>query len=196
MNRKIIKSTPFGSVGVIWTGLNDNPKIVRVLLSKPGLSAEDQVPTLYPNSQVSSCAEIDDVATAIKGLLEGEEIEFSLDVVDLSLCTEFQQVVLRAEHRIPRGSISTYQLIAEYLGKKNGARAVGNALANNPFPLIVPCHRAIRSDRHLGGYQGGLEMKRALLEKEGISFDDTERVAYTQFHYERIISDKGIQLTR
>jgi len=196
MNRQIIKSTPFGSVGVIWTGLNNNPKIVRILLSKPGLSAEDQVPKLYPNSQVSSCAEIDDVAAAIKGLLEGVEIEFSLDVVDLSLCTEFQQVVLRAEHRIPRGSISTYQLIAEYLGKKNGARAVGNALANNPFPLIVPCHRAIRSDRHLGGYQGGLEMKRALLEKEGISFDDTGRVAYKQFHYERIISDKGIQLTR
>jgi len=189
MKRKIIKSTPFGSVGVIWIGLNDTPKIVRILLSKPGLSADDQVSELYPNSQRFSCAEIDDVATAIKGLLEGEEIEFSLDVADLSLCTEFQQRVLRAEHRIPRGSISTYQLIAEYLGKRNGARAVGNALANNPFPLIVPCHRAIRSDRHLGGYQGGLEMKRALLEREGIPFDDAGRVAYAQFHYERIMSN-------
>ena len=196
MNRKIIKSTPFGSVGVIWTGLNDNPKIVRILLSKPGLSAEDQVSELYPNSQPSSCAEIDDVAIAIKGLLEGEKIEFSLDVATLSLCTEFQQLVLRAEHRIPRGRISSYRLISEYLGKRNGARAVGNALANNPFPLIVPCHRAIRSDRHLGGYQGGIEMKRALLEKEGISFDDTGRVACAQFHYERIISNKGIEPTR
>jgi methylated-DNA-[protein]-cysteine S-methyltransferase len=196
MNRKIIKFTPFGSVGVIWTGLNDNPKIVRIVLSKPGLSAEDQVSEFYPNSQTSSCAEIDDVATAIKGLLEGEEIEFSLDVADLTLCTEFQQLVLRAEHRIPRGRISTYRLIAEYLGKRNGARAVGNALANNPFPLIVPCHRAIRSDRHLGGYQGGLEMKRALLEKEGIPFDDTGRVACAQFHYERIIWNKGIEPTR
>jgi methylated-DNA-[protein]-cysteine S-methyltransferase len=195
MNRKIIKSTPFGSVGVIWTGLNDNPKIVRILLSKPGLSAEDQASEFYPNSQTSSCAEIDSVATAIKGLLEGEEIEFSLDVADLSLCTDFQQLVLRAEHRIPRGSISTYQLIAEYLGKKNGARAVGNALATNPFPLIVPCHRAIRSDRHLGGYQGGLEMKRALLEKEGMPFDDAGRVACAQFHYQRIMSNKGVQPT-
>lgn len=190
MNRKIIKSTPFGSVGVIWTGLNDNPKIIRILLSKPGLSAEDQVSGLYPNLQASSCTEIDDIATAIKRLLEGEEIEFSLDVADLSLCTAFQQLVLRAEHRIPRGSISTYQLIAEYLGKRNGARAVGNALANNPFPLIVPCHRAIRSDRYIGGYQGGLEMKRVLLEKEGIPFDDTGRVACAQFHYGRIMSNK------
>jgi len=196
MNRKIIKSTPFGSVGVIWTELNDNPKIVRILLSKPGLSAEDQVSELYPNSQPSSCAEIDDVAIAIKGLLEGEKIEFSLDVTTLSLCTEFQQLVLRAEHRIPRGRISTYRLIAEYLGKRNGARAVGNALANNPFPLIVPCHRAIRSDRHLGGYQGGIEMKRALLEKEGIPFDDKGRVACAQFYYERIMSNDDIQPTR
>jgi len=154
------------------------------------------VSELYPNSQASSCAEIDDVPTAIKGVLEGEEIEFSLDVAELGLCTEFQQLVLRAEHRIPRGSISTYQLIAEYLGKKNGARAVGNALANNPFPLIVPCHRAVRSDRHLGGYQGGVEMKRALLEKEGIPFGDAGRIASAQFHYGRIVSDKGIQPTR
>jgi methylated-DNA-[protein]-cysteine S-methyltransferase len=196
MNRKIIKSTPFGSVAVIWAGANDNPRIVRILLSKPGVSAEDQVCELYPNSQASSCAEIEDTATAIKGFLEGEAIEFSLDVADLSLCSKFQQLVLRAEHRIPRGSISTYQLIAKYLGKRNAARAVGNALANNPFPLIVPCHRAIRSDRHLGGYQGGFEMKRALLEKEGITFDDAGRVACPQFHYERIMSNKGIHPTR
>ncbi|MBL7180932.1 MAG: MGMT family protein [Desulfobacterales bacterium] len=189
MNKKIIKSTPFGSVGVIWTGFNDNPRIIRVLLSKPGLCAEEQVAEIYPNSQASSCAEVDAVADAIKGLLEGDDIEISLDVADLDMCSVFQQSVLRAEYRIPRGSISTYQLIAEYLGKRNGARAVGNALANNPFPLIVPCHRAIRSDRQLGGYQGGLEMKRALLEMEGITFDDAGRVVCEQLHYERIMSN-------
>ena len=94
-------------MGVIWTGLSDASKIVRILLSKPGLSAEDQVSVLYPNSQTYSCAEIDDVAAAIKELIEGEQTEFSLDVTELSLYTEFQQLVLRAEHRIPRGSIST-----------------------------------------------------------------------------------------
>ena len=179
MNKKIIKSTPFGSVGVIWTARNDNPRIVRIFLSKPGLPAEDQVSAFYPKSPAFSCAEIDDIAIEINRLLEGDKVEFSLDIADLSLCTEFQKLVLLTEHRIPRGSISTYQLIATYLNKKNGARAVGNALANNPFPLIVPCHRAVRSDRHLGGYQGGIEMKRALLEKEGISFDDAGRVACT-----------------
>ena len=184
MNRKIIKRTPFGSVGIIWTAVSQNPKIVRVLLSTPELSAEDRVFGLYPNSRVSSCAEIDDTATGIKGLLNGEDIAFSLDIADLGLCGEFQKRVLRAEHQIPRGSVSTYRLIATYLGKPNGARAVGNALANNPFPLIVPCHRAIRSDRHLGGYQGGLEMKRALLDREGVAFDKVGRVECPRFYYE------------
>jgi len=190
MNKKIIKPTPFESVVVIWAVVHGKPIIIRILLSKPGLSAEDQVSELFPNSRTSSCAEIDDIASAIKKLLEGEEIDFSLDVAQLNLCSGFQQRVLRAEHGIPRRSISTYKLIAEHLGKKNGARAVGNALANNPFPLIVPCHRAIRSDRHLGGYQGGLEMKRTLLENEGIAFDDSGRVTYAQFYYDRKVSSR------
>jgi methylated-DNA-[protein]-cysteine S-methyltransferase len=191
MNWKIIKSTPFGSVGIIWTVLNANPRIIRVLLSKPGLSAEHQASQLYPNSRASSCKEIDAVAAAIKRVLEGDVIEISLDVAGLGLCSAFQQSVLRAEHRIPRGSISTYGLIAAHLGKQNGARAVGNALANNPFPLIIPCHRAVRSDRNLGGYQGGLEMKRALLEREGIRFDDAGRVVCARFYYERTHIERG-----
>ncbi len=189
MKRKIIKPTPFGSVGVIWTSLDDSPKIIRILLSTAELPAEDHMLKLYPDSRVSSCAEIDTIAYAIKAFLEGENILFSLDVADLSSCSAFQQSVLRAEHRIPRGSVSTYQMIAAHLGKKNGARAVGNALATNPFPIIVPCHRAIRSDRHPGGYQGGLKMKLALLKKEGIAFDYAGRVVCTRFYYEKKVSN-------
>ncbi|MBN1163737.1 MAG: methylated-DNA--[protein]-cysteine S-methyltransferase [Candidatus Krumholzibacteriota bacterium] len=183
MHSKIIKHTPFGPVGIIWTALNGDPKIVRILLSTPGLPAEKRVHALYPNTRHSSCEELEDVASGIKSLLEGENIKFSLDIVDLNRCSSFQRQVLRAEHRIPRGRISTYRLIAICLGKLNGARAVGNALANNPFPLIVPCHRAVRSDRHPGGYQGGAEMKRALLEREGITFDEDGRVTCAFFDY-------------
>ena len=185
MNRKIIKTTPFGSVGIIWTALNSDPKIVRVLLSKPDLPAEERLFQLYLNSAISTCAEIDLVAAAIQGFLEGDEIDIPLDVADWSVCSPFQKSVLRAESGIPRGSVSTYKLIAEQVGKHNGARAVGTALARNPFPLIVPCHRAIRSDRHLGGYQGGLKMKRALLEMEGVPFDDADRVVCEQFYYDQ-----------
>jgi methylated-DNA-[protein]-cysteine S-methyltransferase len=183
MNKKIIKPTPFGSVCVIWSISDISPKIVRVLLSKPELLSERQASELYPNSKISSCAEIDAAAAAIKDHLEGEDVLFTLDIVDFTLCSTFQQSVLRATYSIPRGSVSTYQRVAASLGIPKGARAVGNALANNPFPLIVPCHRVIRSDRHIGGYGGGIEMKRALFEREGIIFDEAGRVIHKQLHH-------------
>lgn len=186
MNKKIIKPTPFGTVCIIWSVSNKIPRIVRVMLSKPGLPAENQASELYPNSKTSSCAEIDAAAAAIKAHLEGEDVVFTLDIVDFTLCSTFQQSVLRATYSIPQGSVSTYQRIAASLGIPKGARAVGNALANNPFPMIVPCHRVIRSDRHIGGYGGGIEMKRALFEREGIGFDHAGRVIFTRFHYDQV----------
>jgi len=183
MNKKIIKPTPFGSVCVIRSISDISPKIVRVLLSKPELSAERQASELYPNSKISSCEEIDAAALLIKAYLEGEDVVFTLDIVDFTLCSTFQQSVLRATYSIPRGSVSTYQRVAASLGIPKGARAVGNALANNPFPFIVPCHRVISSNRHIGGYGGGIEMKRALLEREGIIFDEAERVIHKRLHH-------------
>jgi methylated-DNA-[protein]-cysteine S-methyltransferase len=193
MKRKILHSTPFGPVGIMWADLKGVPRIVRVILSKPGLSAEDRAAGLYPDSLMGSCKEVDDIAAGIRGFLEGDEIGFSLKAADLSVCTAFQQRVLRAEHGIPRGKVSSYKHIAGHLGKSRGARAVGNALATNPFPIIVPCHRAIRSDRHLGGYQGGVDMKQALLEMEGHFFDDAGRVTCVQFHYMRVDNERANQ---
>ena len=178
-----IRSTPFGPVVLLWSMFDGRPGISRVLLSKPGIPARQQVSVLFPESGARSCSEINVVADDIERFLNGDDIWFSLDVVCMKLCSEFQQGVLRAEHGIPRGSISSYQGIARHLGSPNGARAVGNALATNPFPLIIPCHRAIRSDRSVGGYQGGPQMKRNLLEMEGISFDATGRVATKNFFY-------------
>jgi methylated-DNA-[protein]-cysteine S-methyltransferase len=177
-----LRRAPFGPVAVLWSVYQGQPKIQRVLLSKPGVSAKQLIKRLFPNSP-SSCAEVDVVADQIVAFLTGDDIRFSLDIVRLDLCSPFQQKVLRAEHGIPRGSVSTYQRIARYLGNGNGARAVGAALANNPFPVIIPCHRAIRSDGTLGGYQGGLEMKRALLEMEGIFFNTSGRVVTEEVFY-------------
>jgi methylated-DNA-[protein]-cysteine S-methyltransferase len=185
MNKKIIKSTSFGSVAIVWSISNNSPYIVRVLLSNPGLSTEDQASALFPDSRKHSCAEIDAVAAAIKAHLEGEDVVFSLKIADFTLCSKFQQSVLRATHSIPWGSVSGYQLIAASLGIPKGARAVGNALANNPFPIIVPCHRVISSDWHIGGYGGGIKMKRALLEKEGIIFDKAGRAVCKRLHYDQ-----------
>jgi methylated-DNA-[protein]-cysteine S-methyltransferase len=119
----------------------------------------------------------------IKAFLEGEDIEFGLGGVRLDLCRPFKRKVLRVEHAIPRGRVTTYGRLARRLGSLKGARAVGNSLATNPFPVVVPCHRAIRSDGSLGGYQGGAEMKRALLELEGIIFDRKGRAVVGEFYY-------------
>ena len=184
MNKTIIKFTPFGPVVIIWDVPEERPKITRVLLSKLSESVLEKTKELYPMVYEASCEEIDFIATGMLRFLEGEAVDFSLDIADLDSCGEFQQRVLRAEHGIPRGKVSTYKLIAACLGVPGGARAVGNALANNPFPLIIPCHRAIRSDLTLGGYQGGLKMKHALLSNEGIVFNDSGKVQCSQFFYE------------
>lgn len=178
-----LRRTPFGPVAVFWSVHQSEPKIRRVLLSKSGVSAEHLVKASFPDSISSSCAEVEVVVDQIVAFLTGDDVRFSLDMARLDLCSRFQQEVLRAEYRIPRGSVSTYQRIARYVGNANGARAVGAALASNPFPVIIPCHRAIRSDGALGGYQGGLEMKRALLEMEGVLFNDKGRVLKEEFFY-------------
>jgi len=168
---------------MLWSVYVDQPKIFRILLSKPGVSAKHQLSKLFPNSAASSCSEINVITDDIDAFLSGEDTKFSLEMIRIDLCSAFQRRVLLAEYGIPRGAFSTYQRIATHLGSPKGARSVGNALATNPFPIIIPCHRAIRSDRSLGGYQGGQDMKRILLEMEGIDFDDAGRAAIEDFFF-------------
>jgi methylated-DNA-[protein]-cysteine S-methyltransferase len=179
-----LRVTPFGPIAALWSVYRSEPKICRILLSKPGISAKHAIKNFFPDSAASSCPEINILVEQIEAFLNGEDIQFSLDVLRLDLCSAFKQKVLRAERAIPRGRVSTYNLIAKHLENPNGARAVGTALATNPFPIVIPCHRAIRSDGTLGGYQGGLKMKRTLLEMEDIAFRDAGRVATRGFFYE------------
>lgn len=179
-----LRPTPFGDVALLWSVHEGEPKATRILLSNPETPAAETLKEFFPDLRDSSCKEIDALAGSIEAFLNGKDILFSLDAVRFDLCSPFQQKVLLAEHAIPRGRVSTYHLIAKHLGKKNGARAVGTALARNPFPLVIPCHRAVRSDRYPGGYQGGPEMKRALLEKEGVLFDEAGRVKCKRFYYD------------
>jgi len=179
----ITRPSPFGPFALVWENHGGKPKIRRILLSRPGLPAPQAVRKTFPGIKPSTCIEINGLADQIRAFLHGEDIRFSLEKTRLDLCSTFQQNVLRAEHGIPRGSIITYQRIARYLGRPSSARAVGMALARNPFPIIIPCHRAIRADGKLGGYQGGLAMKRKLLEMEGITIDDFGYVTTRKYFY-------------
>jgi len=80
--------------------------------------------------------------------------------------TAFQRRVWQELRRIPPGATASYGEVARRIGKPRSARAVARACATNPLPLAVPCHRVVRSDGKLGGYRGGVERKRALLERE------------------------------
>lgn len=177
-----LERTAFGPVTIVWDAGAGGPAVARVLLSRAGARADERARMLFPEARRGSCAQIDAVASAIDALLAGDAVDIPLDVADLASCPPFQQEVLRAEHAIPRGRVSTYRLLAAHVGRPAAARAVGNALATNPFPLIVPCHRAVRSDGRLGGYQGGPAMKRALLEMEGVRVDG-DRVVEPFLHY-------------
>jgi len=87
----------------------------------------------------------------------------------MSKGTAFQKKVWNEIDKIPRGEVVTYSQIAENIGHPKAARAVANACGANPNPIVVPCHRVIRSDGELGGYSGpgGIKQKRKLLENEG-----------------------------
>ncbi len=86
----------------------------------------------------------------------------------------FTRKVLGLTLQIPRGYVTGYGAVAEVLGFPRAARAVGLALALNPFPLLIPCHRVIRGDLTLGGYSIGLEVKAEILRREGVAFEKAE----------------------
>ncbi len=181
--RYLAGKTRFGPAVILWEEILGKPMVRQILLTKPDKPAHAALKEQFPGSISSSCSLIDDLAGRIAAFLDGADVRFTLAPVRLDLCPPFQRKVLLAEYGIPRGSVSTYQRIAAHLGVPRGVRAVGNALATNPFPIIIPCHRAIRSDGTLGGYQGGLAMKRALLEQEGLEINGRGRVAATNLYY-------------
>ncbi len=94
---------------------------------------------------------------------EGEEVPW--DLFDLTSLTEFQREVLSFVASIPPGETLTYGQVAERLGRPKAARAVGQALGKNPFPLIIPCHRVVGS-KDIGGYSSGIGLKKRLLDVE------------------------------
>ncbi len=104
--------------------------------------------------------------------------------IDLSSSTPFRRSVLLAAARIPHGEVRPYAWLAIRVGRPGATRAVGSAMSTNPVPLIIPCHRVVRSDGHLGAYSlGDPENKRTLLATEGLSLERLERLATRGVRY-------------
>ena len=115
-------------------------------------------------------ARLDPVRRELDLYFEGKLDRFDLPL-DWRLSGGFRQRVLRAIDRIPYGQTRSYTEMARRAGNERAVRAAGSACGSNPIPLVVPCHRVLRTSGALGGYGGGLPMKQALLELEGVLDD-------------------------
>ena len=107
-------------------------------------------------------------AAALKAVLAGRAAK-TLPPLDWSGKTELQKSVWRALRKIRRGQTKSYGEIARAIGKPKAVRAVGGACGANPIPVLVPCHRVLAANGKIGGFSGGLNRKRELLAREGVS---------------------------
>ena len=156
-----------------WCGLLRSKKgiIIRLFV---GYKERDQLlkQILHEfGSGLERTPDTGEIMDKIKRYCSGEKIIFKKNDLNWSLLTPFQQKVFKAAMRIPYGVVETYASLARKAGCPNSSRAVGNALARNPFPLFIPCHRIVRGDGKLGGFSagGGIALKRKLLELEEAS---------------------------
>jgi methylated-DNA-[protein]-cysteine S-methyltransferase len=120
-----------------------------------------------PEEAVGEASELPiEIATSLQRYFAGEKVDLARLPLD-PIGTEFQRKVWDALLRVPHGAVRTYAGIAQDVGTPRGMRAVGAANGANPIAIVVPCHRIVEVGMKLGGYSGGLDRKRRLLELEG-----------------------------
>ncbi|HEX7533950.1 MAG TPA: methylated-DNA--[protein]-cysteine S-methyltransferase [Syntrophales bacterium] len=168
--------TILGDVGIVWRSKDGGASLVRIFLPAYDEGNDELIRRSFPGAVRLSHAMMKQVCRSIQELAAGRDATFSEKALDMKVCGEFQRRVLSRVMQIQKGKVSTYGRLAEKSRALKGGRAVGNALAMNPYPLLIPCHRVIRSDGSLGGFGGGLKMKKELLLMEGITFDPKGRV--------------------
>jgi methylated-DNA-[protein]-cysteine S-methyltransferase len=142
--------------------------LVRVNLpvQDPGEALEDLAARVSPRV-LEAPARLDEARRELDLYFEGRLTEFDLPI-DWQLTGGFRGKVQHAINRIPYGQTRTYTEMARSAGNERAVRAAGTACGSNPIPIVVPCHRVLRSGGGLGGYGGGLPMKEALLQLEGV----------------------------
>ena len=140
--------------------------LVRVAYETEGFdSVLEALATKLSPRVLEAPARLDAIAVELEEYFAGRRHEFDVPL-DYALSSGFRQIVQRYLPRIGYGHTRSYQEVAELVGNPRAVRAVGTACATNPLPVVVPCHRVLRSDGSLGGYIGGLNAKTTLLSLE------------------------------
>jgi methylated-DNA-[protein]-cysteine S-methyltransferase len=155
-------------IGLVWQFVNSKPRMEYIYLPNQKQKLKKQIVKDYSEINKISLKIPGGIDDRIAKLYLGKKENVDLSLLNLSQLTDFSVKVLKQTCKIPRGKVATYSGLAAKVGCPGAARAVGTALANNPFPIIIPCHRVIRADGSLGGFGGGLKMKRELLDREGV----------------------------
>ena len=141
--------------------------LVRVTFPvEPHEKVLEQLAATISPRVLESPAKLDEARRELDRYFDGRLRDFELPL-DWRLTRGFYRKVLRATARIPYGQTRSYSEVAKRAGSPRAVRAAGTALGSNPLPIIVPCHRVLRSGGALGGYGGGIEVKQTLLELEG-----------------------------
>jgi len=150
-----------------WVGIASSPRGL-LALTLPEPTQERALKPLLERwgEQPHDDPRLDDLKAKFQQYFDGQQVLFD-EPLDLSRATAFQRRVWSVVRDIPYGETRSYGQIARQAGSPEAARAVGQAMATNPVPIVVPCHRVIGSDGDLRGFGGGLDLKRRLLEMEG-----------------------------
>ena len=158
-------NTDIGWVGV----LGSNSGLLRTTLPQPSSQQAKQLLGYRVKDAAWSPAFFTDLIKRLRSYLAGSRVAFP-DELDSSRATSFQRQVWETTRLIPYGETRSYSWLAEQLGQARAARAVGQALGRNPLPIIIPCHRVVAKNGKLGGFTGGVEIKRYLLNLEATAF--------------------------
>ena len=162
--RYAIIDTELGKMGLVGSGAG----LRRIILPQPsGGAVQGLILQGFPGAHADPNP-FGDLPWRLGRYLKGEQVSFN-DKLDLNGASTFKRAVWVATRAIPYGQSRSYGWIARQIGNPGALRAVGQALAKNPLPIVVPCHRVIGKDGSLTGFEGGLEMKRRLLEIEASS---------------------------
>ncbi len=160
-------NTPIGKCGIVW----DESRLAGVQLPEPNPEAtEARLRRRWPGAeQASPPAQVQSVIDRIGALLGSGHADFSEVELDLDRVPQFNRRVYEITRAIPPGQVLTYGEVARRLGDPALAREVGQAMGQNPFPLVIPCHRVVAAGGKVGGFSGGMgtETKLKLLGIEG-----------------------------
>ena len=149
-----------------WVGILSSARgVKRLTLPQPSAQGALELLGSSLSHATRSPHQFEDLISRLRIYFDGCKVAFP-DELDLSAATHFKRKVWRITRLIPYGKTRSYRWVAHKIGKPKAVRAVGQALARNPLPIIIPCHRVVTSDGRLGGYSGGVEMKKHLLHLE------------------------------